>query len=250
MLSQYRVAAIAGLVTQLSWGVIRMMIFEGFYSASVGPPPITLEQTLTYIWLGQGFFRMIPWAADKETAQRVRDGSIAYDLVRPIDLYWSWYCRALAMLSAPTIMRAVPMLIIAFWFFGLRGPASFAHFLAWLPSMTLGLLLSAAIVTVISISMFWTISGEGISRLLPAAVWMFSGIVIPLPLLPDRLRTLLELLPTSAIVDTPFRIYMGQYAPDQFLPRLLLQAFWTVTVILIGKAALGRGSRRLVIQGG
>src|SRR5206468_4131949 len=137
-----------------------MMILEGFYAASSAVPPMTFDQTITYIWLGQGFFRMIPWAADQETIQKVRDGSVAYDLVRPMDLYWSWYFRGLAMLSGPTLMRAGPLIAIAWLFFGMRGPASWVHFLAWLPSITLGLLLSAAIVTNVSISLFWTISGE------------------------------------------------------------------------------------------
>ena len=116
--------------------------------------------------------------------------------------------------------------------------------------MGLGLLLSAAIVTTVSLSLFWTISGEGVSKLLPAAVWMFSGMVVPLPFLPDRLRMILELLPSSSIIDTPFRIYMGQYTPEQFMPHILLQAFWTLALVLLGKAALARGVRRLVVQGG
>ena len=33
-LLQYRAAALAGCGTQLFWGVIRMMIFEGFYRSS------------------------------------------------------------------------------------------------------------------------------------------------------------------------------------------------------------------------
>jgi ABC-2 type transport system permease protein len=141
-------------------------------------------------------------------------------------------------------------LAVAALLFGMKAPASTLHFLVSLPSLTLGFMLSASIVTLISISLFWTISGEGISRLLPAAVWMLSGIVVPVPLLPLPIRAVLELMPTSAIVDTPFRIYTGQYGPEEFLPRLLLQAFWTMAFIAFGKAALSRGVRRLVIQGG
>ena len=249
-LLQYRIAAIAGLSTQFFWGVLRLMIFEGFYAAALTPAPLSFDQVVTYVWLGQAFFRMIPWSADQEIVLKVRDGSVAYDLVKPVDLYWSWYSRALAMVSGPTLMRAAPILTAAWIFFGMKAPATTLHFLVWLPSITLGFVLSASIVTLISVSLFWTISGEGIARLLPAAVWMLSGIVVPVPLLPTSIRAVLELLPTSAIVDTPFRIYTGQYGPADFLPRLLLQAFWTMAFLAFGKAALARGVRRLVIQGG
>ncbi len=53
MLLQYRAAAVAGVVTQIFWGIVRTMIFDAFYRSSSGSQPLTHDQTLTYIWLGQ-----------------------------------------------------------------------------------------------------------------------------------------------------------------------------------------------------
>ncbi len=41
MLLQYRAAAFAGFVTQLFWGLIRVMIFSAFYRSSNAPQPMT-----------------------------------------------------------------------------------------------------------------------------------------------------------------------------------------------------------------
>src|SRR5207249_1506638 len=106
---------------------------------------------------------------------------------------WLLYARALAQLSAPTILRAAPILAAALLFLGMRPPASALHGLVFALALLQGLLLSAALVTLLSISLFWTVSGEGVARLLPAAVWMLSGIVIPLPFFPERLRWVLGL---------------------------------------------------------
>ena len=48
-LLQYRTAAIAGLGTQLFWGLIRVMIFEAFYRSSNAPQPMALRDVVTYL---------------------------------------------------------------------------------------------------------------------------------------------------------------------------------------------------------
>jgi ABC-2 type transport system permease protein len=249
-LLQYRAAAVAGLGTQLFWGLIRVMIFEAFYQSSPAPQPLSLPQVVTYVWLGQALFRMIPWSPDQEAAQKVRDGSVAYELLRPIDLYGLWFCRAAALLSAPTLLRAAPMVLLAGLFFGLQAPASPLAALGFAAAVLLSLLLGAAITALVSISLFWTVSGEGVARLLPALVWILSGIVIPLPFFPRPLQLALELLPFRGLVDLPFRIYVGQIPPPGMAAPLAQQAAWAVALVLLGRRMLRAGLRRLVVQGG
>ena len=113
MLLQYRAAAFAGLVTQCFWGAIRLMILAAFYAASTQAQPMSLPEVVAYIWLGQAFFGMLPWNIDEEFAQKVRDGSVAYDLLRPVDLYAFWYSHTLAYRTAPTTLRAIPLGLLA-----------------------------------------------------------------------------------------------------------------------------------------
>ena len=49
MLLQYRVAALAGLGTQVFWGLIRMMFFTAFYRSTTAPQPMSLTDVITYI---------------------------------------------------------------------------------------------------------------------------------------------------------------------------------------------------------
>ena len=59
-LLQYRAAALAGLGTQVFWGLIRVMIFGAFYRSTTAPQPMTYPEVVTYVWLGQAFIRMLP----------------------------------------------------------------------------------------------------------------------------------------------------------------------------------------------
>ena len=87
LLLQYRAAALAGLGTQIFWGLMRVMIFTAFYHSTTATPPISLADTVTYLWLIQAMLLLLPWRLDAEIQGMIRDGTVAYELVRPIDLY-------------------------------------------------------------------------------------------------------------------------------------------------------------------
>jgi len=250
MLLQYRAAAFAGFVTQLFWGLIRVMIFAAFYHSSNATQPMTFEEVETYIWLGQAMLVMLPWNVDPEIRQMMRTGGVAYELLRPLDLYLLWFSRALAWRTAPTLLRGVPLFVVAALFFGLQLPANWTVAAGWMLATLLAILLSCAISTLQSISLLWTISGEGIANLTFAAVLVFSGMVIPLPLFPDWLQPVIKLLPFRGLCDVPFRIYAGHIPPSEYLHELLLQSAWIVGLIILGRWVLSRGMHRLVVQGG
>lgn len=249
-LLQYRAAAAAGVGTQVFWGVIRAAILAAFYHSHSGTQPMTLPEVVTYVWLGQATLVLQPWNVDPDIGAMIRSGNVAYELLRPVDLYSLWFGRAFAMRTAPAIVRAVPIFIIAGLFFGLGAPASFASFAAWLASILGAALLSSALTTLFTIFLFWTIAGDGISRLSFALVIGFSGLVVPLPLFPDWMQGVIAFMPFRGLVDTPSRLYIGHIPPSGVLGVLVQQLVWTVVFVLLGRLLLARGTRRLVVQGG
>jgi len=249
-LLQYRSAAIAGFGTQLFWGLIRIMIFEAFFLSSTLSQPMAQEDVITYIWLGQAFLVILPWNPDLELGQEIRSGGVSYELLRPLDLYFNWYSRSIALRTAPAMLRAIPMFIVAGLFFELQAPENFVAGLAFAASMVGMVMLSAAITSVLSISMMWTVSGDGITGLAPAVVAMFSGNIVPLPFFPDALQTVLRILPFSSLGDVQFRLYTGNL-PVSELPLVFFHIFgWTLFFILLGRWMVARGVKRVVVQGG
>ena len=248
-LLQYRAVAAAGIATQVFWGLVRSMIFDAFYRGS-GTQPLTHDQSITYIWLGQAMLILTMLNADADVAAMIRTGNVAYELVRPLDLYTLWFVRAFSGRAVPMLMRGIPILFIATIFFGLTAPVSIGAGALFLFS-TLGALLTAAsIIALLTISMLWTISGEGVSRLAPGLVFIFSGIMVPLPFLPAWLQRVSNLLPFRGLIDTPFRIYLGQLQGSDAMAALALQWGWLVALIIIGRSVMSRGLRSLVAQGG
>ncbi|MEM8769665.1 MAG: ABC transporter permease, partial [Pseudomonadota bacterium] len=150
MLLQYRAAAIAGFGTQLFWGFIKVMVFVAFYASATVEPPMTFAQVLVYVWLGQALLVLLPWNVDPEIAEQIRSGGVAYELLRPLDLYSFWFARTLAFRAAPTLLRMAPMLaftalvmpLVGLEAWALPPPASFASGGFFLVSAFMALLLS------------------------------------------------------------------------------------------------------------
>ncbi|HHX66039.1 MAG TPA: hypothetical protein GX702_14255 [Chloroflexi bacterium] len=249
-LLQYRAAALAGFCTQVFWGLIRVMIFDAFFRSTTAPMPMGYEQTVTYLWLIQAMLMILPWRIDAEIQAMIRDGTLAYELVRPTDLYWLWYARSVAARTAPLMLRAIPMFVLAGLFLGLQPPASPAAATAWLFSMGAAVLLASAITSLMVISLLWTIAGDGISRLVAIIATLLSGSIIPLPFFPDWTQGVLNALPFRGLMDIPFRLYMGHLPVGEAVSLLAHQLGWTAALILLGRWVLGRGLRHLVIQGG
>ncbi|MDO4357156.1 MAG: ABC-2 family transporter protein [Clostridia bacterium] len=252
-LLQYRSAAIAGLCTQILFGLVRVFIFIGFLSPNEAAVGVTVAQTVSYVWVGQAILGLLPWNLEPELDRSVRSGLIAYELSRPLDIYNMWFARVLAHRSAPTLMRCVPLMLITTLLFpapynlvfpdGLRALASLAALLG-------ALLLSTSISTLLNITVLWTVDSVGLVRFMPAVVQLFSGMIIPLTLFPDNLQKILHYQPFMGLVDGPAQILSGSAALSTLPSLLALQVGWSAALILFGRWLLRRGMKRITVAGG
>src|SRR5947208_2695577 len=86
LLLQYRAAALAGFATQLWWGAMKIFVLAAFFQNTTRAP-ITLAQTITYVWLGQALLGILPWNIDPDIAQMAETGNVGYERLRPVDTY-------------------------------------------------------------------------------------------------------------------------------------------------------------------
>lgn len=248
---QYRTAAFAGLFTQVGFGFIMVMVIEAF-ARQGADMPMTLVQAISYTWVGQAMFRLLPLNLDAEIRSMVRTGDVVFELLRPMDLYSHWYVRGLASKAAALVMNTAPLLIVASILPGglrIHWPDP-AQLLAFVVSVCLGLFLCVSITNFLSTTLFWTISGDGVVNLVSMAVNLFTGNIIPLPFFPEWMQGFLECFPAAGIMDWPLRFFTGMWDISRLPQVMAMQLGWTLFFVLLGKCTMRRGLGKLHIQGG
>ncbi len=247
----YRAAALGGLATQVFFGFIYIFLYRALYASSgVTGEPVRL--IVTYVWLQQAFFRML-LSSDGELVSTIITGGMAYQLCRPVNQYAYWYARAVAQKLVGSLLRAVPMLLIAALLpagLGLSAPASAQALLLSLLALAMGLLCVCALDNIAHAATLKTLDHRGVSAMLSLLLLTLSGNVLPLTLFPDRWQRIIFYTPYAQLLDAPIRLYTGQYAPSMAAETLAVQAVWLVLLLLLGALLWKRNLSRIIIQGG
>ena len=252
-LLQYRASAIAGMCTNWAFGMMRIMVMMAFYASADKAQPMSLEQAITYTWLGQMLIGILPWNVDKDVSNSVVTGQVAYELTRPIDIYTMWYMRTLAYRIAPTLMRGIPMVFICTLLippqYRMHIPGG-AALIAWLGSMFGAIVLSVAITSLMHAYVLIIQKVDGFTRLINALAELFSGMIIPLALLPDSMKVFLRFQPFAGVIDLPAQLFCGSLPPSAVWAVIASQLAWSLVFICAGRAVTNYGLKKVVLAGG
>lgn len=251
---QYRVAALAGIVTQFVWGFMSILLFKAFYEVDASSFPMSFDALVSYIWLQQAFLALFgAWLADSDIIEAIRDGSIAYEMCRPVQIYPMWFFKSLANRLSRMILRSSPILLSTLFMpepFRLRLPTDLWIILWFLFSLLLSALIVVAFGMITYIICIHTISSAGVRIVMMGIIEFFSGSIIPLPFFPNKIGAVVEFLPFASMQNVPLRIYSGDIAGKDVMFRVALQLFWLVAIYLGGYYLMNRTLRNVVVQGG
>lgn len=249
---QYRVVAVGSILTRFCWGFMEILAFFAIHESG-GKFSMSFSQTASYIWMQQAFILMYNVIdGDQEIEASINDGSIAYQLARPMNLYGNWFTQCLANRLSPTMLNCLPVLVFAMLIpapYRLRLPGLITVIL-FLLSTVLALGVAGAIAVLMHITMFYTTSQRGAKIIGRAVVSFFAGGLIPLPYFPEAFQKVVSLLPFAATQSTPLLIYSGSLTGKAALFAMGLQIFWMAVLVAFGYYAMNRTFKRVVVQGG
>lgn len=250
---QYRASALAGLSTQFFWALMMILIYINLFEngAEVG---MTLEQTISYTWLNQALFVFIfVRNSNNDITDAIKDGSVAYEIIRPYNLYFWWYIKALSKRVAGGLLRFLPVIIIAFIMpkpYGLSLPYSSLSFLFFIISLILGILLVVALNLLVYTLGFYTYNSDGVASILNVFIELLAGGLVPIVMLPWFIQKSTYYLPFRLISDLPFRVYSGNIHGSEVLISIILQIVWIIILIFVGNLIVKKSLKKVFIQGG
>ena len=247
--TQYRAAALGGLVTQAFFGIVLICLYTALFD---GSDPKMLQETVNYVWIQQMFFRMM-FSADGELSNLILTGGVAYTMIRPVDQHTYWLMREIATRLVGAIMRLLPMILLQFVLppeLRMTLPESPLAFLQFLISLLLGAIILAEISGLRDAVIMKTLDTRGISAMIALIQMIFAGNIIPLTLFPDSLQTLIRFQPFAQALDAPTRMYLHAQSGPEWLLSLSVQLGWIVLVSALGRWLWARQLNRMIVQGG
>lgn len=249
METQYRAAALGGLVTQVFFGLVYIFLYTTLYA---GESPEMLRDTITYVWLQQMFFRMM-FSTDGELTNLIMNGGIAYMLVRPVDQHRFWVCRDVGGRLVGAMMRLIPMVAIQFLLpkeLRISLPDGWLSLVQFGTSLLLGCVCLCELMSILDAINMKTLDKRGVSAILNLTMMTFSGNVIPLTLFPDSLQTLIRYQPFSQALDAPIRMYQSCASLPEWALNVAVQAGWILILRWVSRAMWQKRLDNMIVQGG
>lgn len=249
----YRAAALAGIFTQTVFGFILAFTRIALWEARPTLGGYDVTEAVTYVWFGQLMLVTVAifgGGFQVEFAERIRQGDVAIDIVRPINLQLWWLASDLGRALFHLLGRGIPPTLIGALVFQFRLPNQLTSWLGLAASMLLAIVVSFALRYIIALAAFWLMDARGIEQLAAVLATFMSGMLLPLTVIPGWVGELAQVLPWSAMLQVPADVLLGKYAGGQILSALGFQAMWVIILLAIGQALTLIATRKVVVQGG
>ncbi|MGN0401294.1 MAG: ABC transporter permease [Acetatifactor sp.] len=233
--------------------IIRIFIFWEIYRTLYGGRTevdgITMSMVTTNFILSMGL-EAVFGVDDYYLPNRIRDGSIATELLLPVSFHGRMLASNLGNALFQLIFHFTPAFAVTVLAIGMEAPASPFVFLAFLFSALLGYGVLFGISFLMQMLSFWLLNVWAIMTIKNVFVNVLSGAMIPLWFMPDWMRGIIRFSPFSSIYFTPVQIYLGQLCGREILFRFATQGFWIAVLLVSGAVLWKKGQRKLVVQGG
>ncbi len=245
--AQYRVANYFYWIGMITEPVIYMTVWSTIANAQGGSVGgYTAGQFAAYyiVWtlVRSMNIALTPYAWE----QRIREGRLSPDLLRPIHPYhfdlsffMGWKVQA--------ILEWLPLaVVLALTFKPTFTNPSLFNVVAFLFALWGGFFVRFGILWLLGMITFWTTRVSAIFELYFTLELLLSGRLVPLSLMPQWAQTLANFLPFKWAFGFPIEVLIGQLTPSQILIGLGAQAFWSalgvVLVSVCWRAAIKRYS--------
>ncbi|GAA1286007.1 ABC transporter permease [Brachybacterium alimentarium] len=249
--STYRMATAAGVFTNTVFGFIRASImFAAIASAGGELNGYTIAQAATYVWLGQALLAPIEAFGTREVSQRVHQGDVAIDLLRPTSFLGLHYAQKLGRSGFLLLGRGIPPLVVGALVTGLALPESPLSYLLGAFSLLLAITVAFLADMMVNLAAFWLLETRGLTIVYNAVMNLLSGFLIPILWFPDWLLTIARATPFPSMIQTPIDTLSGRVPPLEALPLVATQAGWLIVLALMAHLMLRAGVRSVEVQGG
>lgn len=245
--STYRMAAFAGLSTNLVFGFMRCAVLLTVFDGATRVAGYDPAAVVTFVWVGQAMIDVVLAWGNTQLAERVRSGDIAIDLVRPWDFQLAMLADDLGRAGFSMTVRFLPPMLVGAAFFELRLPGTAGGWAAFVASLPLAIVVGFGLRFLLNLSVFWLLDWRGVFGTYAVTSSLLAGLVLPIGLFPEWAKVAIWCTPFPATLQVPADLLVGR---GNTAVLLAYQLAWAVGLLWLGRVVLRRAERILVVQGG
>lgn len=181
-----------------------------------------------------------------QIARRVRDGTIASELLRPVGFAPLQLSQIMGHKSYNFVFRSLVLAAIFRLTVGFSVPASWGAWALSAAAWILACYTGALMTYFVGLAGFWTTEPSWMYLLLQSLALFLGGASIPMNLLPGLLQSIARLTPFPCMAYYPAAIHLGWAGVEALVPLVV----WPVVLTALAAGLTDLARRRLEVAGG
>lgn len=234
---------------------VSYFLWNAIYGSSSGTVlgGLSRDEMTVYIFMVYVTSSVVSISISEWVSDDVVKGTVAMQLIKPIDYRLSLIARALGQMVyrflLPAVFIWIGLELYKAYVLGLSF-TGIANIALYVCSCLMSFLIFVLFDFCVGMVAFFTSYVFGLYMVKEALMSFLTGQLIPLSFFPEAVQRIFDFLPFSSMIYAPVMIYLGKYQGMELLWVLLRQLVWVLLLYGLGTLIWERVTKRLVVLGG
>ena len=211
---------------------------------------VDADSMLTYVVISSALSVLLITNVERRIQMSVIKGTVATDMMKPINIFGSYFAEDIGSITALVFQNMVPILIIGSLMTGIPRMADIRDLPLFILSVLESFLINWLIAALFGMIAFTTVNIDALIQVKKHLLRLLSGSIIPIWFFPAGVSRVLESLPFVYIYQLPLSIYIGRGDRAQHLAQMRIQLLWLVILAGVFYFVQNRVTRKVMVQGG
>lgn len=245
----YRPAALAGIAGSLLGFFMQVFLWKALLGSGARQDA-SFSDMLLFIIINSFMLELTRTNVAGIIENSMIDGTISMELLRPMSYKTFLLMNALGKNTYGTLTRTVPILIISIFLISGTPLPTLYHFILFIMSAFLGILLMFEVTYLAGLSAFWLQRCWFIEFYLMGFERIFGGTMVPIWFYPEWLKKMSFFLPFRYMTFEPINFFLGKTPVEEAWFPILMALFWLMALNVLDKCIWQMAVKRLTVNGG
>ena len=246
----YKFEVYGNILMQSIIMITTAFFWKALFGGSTIGNGINADSMMIYTVMSSALSVMFTTGVERRIQQSVEKGSIATDMMRPVNVFGMFLAEDIGSLTALLAQNLLPILLIGGLLVRVPEIASVNAVPLFAASLLLSMAINWLLAAIFGMWAFTAVSMDALFQVKKHLIRLLSGSIIPVWFFPEWLQSILNLLPFVYIYQLPLDIYIGAVTEGEICRRMLIQTAWVIGLAAAFWFLSKRVLKKVMVQGG